>query len=205
MPDLSSQIALEVQESIAVKAELAHRSVQQIADAANLIVAALRDGRKLVALGNGGSAADAQHFAAELVGRFRLERGALPAVALTTDSSILTAVANDYGFENVFRRQLEAIAQAGDVLVAFSTSGNSPNVLRALECARSRGMVTIGLSGQTGGKMRHLVDICLCVPSVSTARIQEAHILMVHILAGIVETSFSVSPSNDCAVPHDAT
>jgi D-sedoheptulose 7-phosphate isomerase len=191
MPELISQIAQEIQESIAVKVELARGSAQQIAGAAKLIVAALQAGGKAIAFGNGGSAADAQHFAAELVGRYRMDRRALAAMALTTDSSALTAIANDYGFEQVFSRQLEAIGKSGDVVVAFSTSGNSANVLRALECARDRSMTRIGLSGKSGGEMLGMVDVCVCVPSDATPRIQEAHALISHILCGAVETEIS--------------
>ncbi len=189
MPELISQIMQEIEESIAVKVGLTRESAPQIADAANLIVAALRAGGKLITFGNGGSAADAQHFAAELIGRYRLERRALPALALTTDTSALTAIANDYGFERVFSRQLEAIGELGDAVVAFSTSGDSANVLQALKCARVRGMSTIGLAGKTGGGMRALVDVCVCVPSDSTPRIQEAHTLISHIICGVVENA----------------
>jgi D-sedoheptulose 7-phosphate isomerase len=150
----------------------------------------MRAGGKLIAFGNGGSAADAQHIAAEFVGRYRAERQALAAIALTTDSSALTAIGNDYGFEEIFSRQLEAIGKPGDVVLALSTSGNSSNVLRAIESARKLGMATIGLSGKSGGKMLGLVDTCLCVPSGSTPRIQEAHALIIHILSGIVESAF---------------
>lgn len=191
MPELISQITQEIEESIAVKVGLTRLSATQIAEAATLIVAALRAGGKLITFGNGGSAADAQHFAAELIGRYRLERRALPAIALTTDTSALTAIANDYGFERVFSRQLEAMGELGDAVVAFSTSGESANVLQALECARGRGMRTIGLSGKTGGKMRALVDVCVCVPSDSTPRIQEAHTLISHIICGAVENAIS--------------
>jgi D-sedoheptulose 7-phosphate isomerase len=143
-----------------------------------------------MAFGNGGSAADAQHLAAELVGRYRAERKALAAMALTTDSSALTAIGNDFGFGEIFSRQLEAVGKTGDIALGISTSGNSPNVLRALESARKLGMTTIGLSGRSGGKMRGLVDMCLCAPSELTPRIQEVHVLMIHILSGIVENAF---------------
>jgi D-sedoheptulose 7-phosphate isomerase len=157
---------------------------------AAVIVAALRAGKKVLIIGNGGSAADAQHLAADFVGRYRAERQAFAAISLTTDTSALTAIGNDFGFEAIFARQLEALGKPGDVAVAISTSGNSPNVLRALESARKLGMATIGLSGKTGGKMRALVDICLCAPSDMTPRIQETHILIIHILSGIVENAF---------------
>jgi D-sedoheptulose 7-phosphate isomerase len=180
-------IAQEIQESIAVKAELGRRSVEQIADAATLIVTRLHAGGKLIAFGNGGSAADAQHFVAELVGRFRAERKPFAAIALTTNTSSLTAIGNDYGFEEVFARQLEGIGRAGDVAIAISTSGNSSNIVRAIEAAKRLGMATIALTGRTGGVARELVDHCLRVPSDSTARIQEAHILIIHALSSVVE------------------
>lgn len=157
--------------------------IQQIADC---LAAALASGHKLIVCGNGGSAADAQHMAAELVGRFAMERRPFPAIALTTDSSILTAWANDYSYETVFSRQVEALAQNGDLLIGISTSGNSPNILRAVEAARARGVLTIGLSGE-GGKLADATDLCLCVPSCSTPRIQEAHITVIHIVCALVE------------------
>lgn len=190
LEDALASAQQEIQGSIAVQNELAKRGVKEIVQAGNAIVASLRGGGKLIAFGNGGSAADAQHMAAELVGRYRTDRKALAAAALTTDSSAMTAIANDFGFEEIFSRQLEAIGKHGDVALAISTSGNSLNVLRGLESARRLGMTTIGLSGESGGKMRGLVDICLCVPSVATPRIQESHILIIHILSGIVEDAF---------------
>jgi D-sedoheptulose 7-phosphate isomerase len=191
---LLSYVAQEIKESIAVKMELALGVSEHIVQGAKLILACLQGGGKLIAFGNGGSAAEAQHIATEFVGRYRVERQALAAIALTTDSSALTAIGNDYGFEQVFSRQLEAIGKPGDVVLALSTSGNSANVLRALESARNLGMATIGLSGRSGGKMLGLVDICLCVPSDSTPRIQEVHTLIIHILSGIVENAFVAAP-----------
>lgn len=134
-----------------------------------------------------GSAADAQHLAAEFVGRYRSDREPLPAIALTTDTSVLTAVGNDYGFAEVFARQISALGEAGDVALAMSTRGDSPNVLRGLQVARERGLLTVGLTGGTGGKMKALVDICLCVPSDVTPRIQESHALVAHIVSCVVE------------------
>jgi D-sedoheptulose 7-phosphate isomerase len=186
----------EIQGSIAVQAELAKGGVKEIVQAGRAIADCLQAGGKLIAFGNGGSAADAQHIAAEFVGRYRVERKALAAIALTTDSSALTAIGNDFGFEEIFSRQLEAIGKPGDVALAISTSGNSPNVLRALETAKKLGMSTIGLSGRSGGKMRACAAVCLCVPSDSVPRIQEAHTLIIHILSGIVENAFvSVAPA----------
>jgi D-sedoheptulose 7-phosphate isomerase len=151
------------------------------------MTAALRAGGKILWCGNGGSAADAQHMAAELMGRFRRERRALPSIALTTDTSILTAVANDYGYETVFARQVEALGNAGDVLVGISTSGNSRNVIAALKTARAQGMVTVALTGAGGGNMAAHADHFLAVESTDTARIQEAHIFAGHMLSDWIE------------------
>jgi D-sedoheptulose 7-phosphate isomerase len=189
MTDYAAHIAREIQESISVKTELA-RVAKQIAEAATAIVNCLRTGGKLIVFGNGGSASDAQHMVAELVGRYAVKRQALAAIALTTNSSSLTAIANDFGFEEVFARQLEALAKPQDVVLAISTSGNSSNVVRALETAKTLGLKKIGLAGNDGGKLRDLVDISVIVPSSSTPRIQEAHTLIIHILCGIVENSF---------------
>ena len=155
--------------------------------AVDVLLEALRSGRTVMACGNGGSAADAQHFAAELTGRFARERRAWPALALTTDTSALTAIGNDYGFDRVFARQVEAHGRQGDVLVAMSTSGDSPNVLAAVEAARARGVRTIGLTGTDGGALGRVVDVHLNVPSPTTARIQEVHITLLHVLCDLVE------------------
>jgi len=159
----------------------------EILRAASLIAGALESGRKLLLCGNGGSSADAQHIAAELVGRFARERKALPAIALNENSAVLTALGNDYGFERVFARQVEALGESGDVLMAFSTSGKSQNVLLACEAARSKGLYVLGLTGREGGDLRDRCHLCLCVPSRNTARIQEMHILIGHILCELVE------------------
>jgi D-sedoheptulose 7-phosphate isomerase len=190
MTEYTAHIAREIQESISVKTELGRAAADQIAEAATAIVACLRAGGKLIAFGNGGSASDAQHMVAELVGRYAVKRQALAAIALTTNTSSLTAIANDFGFEEIFPRQLEALAKPQDVVLAISTSGNSPNVLRALETAKTLGLKKIGLTGNDGGKLRDLVDISVIVPSSSTPRIQEAHSLVIHILCGIVESAF---------------
>ncbi len=155
--------------------------------AAQALIHTLRSGGKILVCGNGGSAADAQHFAAELIGRFEKERDSLPAVALTTDTSILTAVGNDYGFDAVFERQVKGLGRTGDLLIGISTSGNSPNVQRAVAQARESGLTTIGLLGNNGGKIAPLVDIPVIVPHRVTARIQEAHIFILHYWAGAVE------------------
>ena len=149
----------------------------------------IQKGHKVLFVGNGGSAADAQHLAAEIVGRFEKDRSGLAAIALTTDSSTLTSIANDYGFDSVFSRQVEAIAQKGDALVAISTSGNSQNIVNAVEAARAKGATTVGLLGKDGGRVKGLVDHALIVPSDNTARIQEAHILIGHILCQLIEES----------------
>ena len=151
------------------------------------LVTALKSGGKILLCGNGGSAADAQHVAAEFVGRFAKERAAWPAIALTANSSTVTAIGNDYGFEYIFSRQVEALAKKGDVVVGISTSGNSENVLKALEEGKKRGCTTIGMTGKNGGKLRTLADISISVPSDETPRIQETHILAWHIICELVE------------------
>lgn len=159
----------------------------QIVEAVELCVKALRSGRKILFAGNGGSAADAQHWAGELVSRFYFDRPGLPAIALTTDTSILTAIGNDYGYDYTFARQVEALGRAGDVLVAISTSGNSPNILRAAEAARARGMRVLGFTGHGGGKLAPLSDICFRMPSDETPRIQEGHEIVGHLLCALIE------------------
>jgi D-sedoheptulose 7-phosphate isomerase len=187
MKEFMSYLMSEIEENASVTADLAHSCSGPIVEASNVILSCFRAGGKLIALGNGGSAAEAEHFVTELIGRYRTDRQPLAAVSLTTDATSLTAIGNDYGFEHIFSRQLQAIARPNDVVLAISTSGNSPNVLRAVEAARAVGLLTIGLTGMTGGELRGLVRICIGVPSNSTPRIQEAHSLIVHILCGIVE------------------
>ena len=150
-------------------------------------VTALKAGNKVLFFGNGGSAADAQHLAAELVVRYRINRRALPSIALTTDTSILTAIGNDYGYEKLFSRQIQALGRPGDVFVGYSTSGKSPNVLRAFEEARRIGLVCVGMTGNRGGPMHELCDHVLAVPSESTPKIQEGHLVLGHIICGLVE------------------
>lgn len=161
----------------------------QVENAAQACIECMRAGGKLLLAGNGGSAADAQHIAGEFVSRFAFDRPGLPAIALTTDTSILTAIGNDYGFERLFARQVQAHGQKGDVLIGYSTSGRSPNVLRAFEEARSRGLVCIGMTGNHGGPMRELCDFLLEVPSADTPKIQEGHLVLGHILCGLVENA----------------
>ena len=159
----------------------------QMAKALDHAVIALRGGHKLLFAGNGGSAADAQHWAGELVSRFYYDRPGLPAIALTTDTSILTAIGNDYGYDYVFARQVEALGQEGDVLVAISTSGNSANILGAIKAARDKHMTVIGFTGQGGGQMAGLCDVCFRVPSGETPRIQEGHEALGHLLCALIE------------------
>lgn len=159
----------------------------QVVRAVDLITTALAAGGQLLLAGNGGSAADAQHIAAELSGRFLKDRRPLGALALHGNTSALTAIANDYGFDHVFARELQAHARPGDVFLALSTSGDSPNILRAIDAARERRLTVIGLSGVSGGQMRDLCDLCLCVPSSSTPRIQEMHITIGHTLCELIE------------------
>lgn len=162
-----------------------------IAKSAELIIEAYKKGGKLLICGNGGSAADAQHIAAELVGRFKKERKGLAAIALTTDTSIMTAVANDYCYDLLFSRQIEALGKKGDVLLGISTSGNSVNVIRAVEMANFNGLTTIGFLGSDGGKLKDMVHIPLIVPFKSSDRVQEVHILMGHIICSLIEPNFS--------------
>jgi D-sedoheptulose 7-phosphate isomerase len=177
-------------------AETAHNLAAMAADdeliatigrVAAACVAALRNGNKILFAGNGGSAADSQHLAAEIVSRFAYDRPGLTAFALTTDTSILTAIGNDYGYEHLFARQIAAVGAAGDVFFGISTSGNSPNILNALAAARQKGLVTVGLTGRSGGKMTQSCDFCLRTPSDSTPRIQEGHIVMGHVVCGLIE------------------
>lgn len=163
----------------------------EIERAAMCIADRLRGGQTVYWCGNGGSAADAQHFAAELIGRFERERRAMPSVALTADTSVLTSIGNDYGFADVFRRQVEGLVRSGDILVGISTSGTSANVLRAVEQARTQGGTVIGLLGRDGGTIAPLCDIALVVPGSSTARIQEMHALVGHLLCDLVEAQIS--------------
>ena len=167
------------------------REIPNIGECAELILETFSQGRKILICGNGGSAADAQHIAAEFVGRFETERKALPAIALTTDTSSLTALANDYDFERVYSRQIEALAQTGDLLIAISTSGNSPNIISAIMTARRIGCRILGMTGQNGKKLASLSDVCLLIPASRTARIQEAHITVAHIWCEIVDKKFA--------------
>jgi D-sedoheptulose 7-phosphate isomerase len=178
-----------VTDSLALKSAFFRNNEDLIAEVAREICAALSRGNKVLLFGNGGSAADAQHIAAEFVGRFILERQPYPAIALTTDTSILTAIGNDYGFEKVFSRQLQALGHKGDIAVAISTSGNSPNVLKAVDAASEAGLITIGLTGGDGGRLGTMVCYHLNVPHALSARIQEVHIMIGHIICELAETN----------------
>ena len=170
--------------------------LQLIVQSAETIIAAYKNGKKTMFAGNGGSAADAQHLAGELVARFYFDRPGIPSIALTTDSSIITAIGNDYGYERLFSRQVQAMGNEGDIFIGLSTSGNSPNILSALDVCKEKGIISIGLTGITGGKMADKCDICIKVPSNDTPRIQESHILIGHILCCAIEQELfsDVSP-----------
>jgi D-sedoheptulose 7-phosphate isomerase len=176
-----------VAESLRVKSLFFEANKLRIAETAETIAHGLKNGHKILLFGNGGSAADAQHIAAEFVGRFGPDRTALPAISLSTDTSILTALSNDYGYAQVFARQIAALGQAGDSAIGISTSGNSPSVLVALEMAKSKGLFTIGFTGETGGKMGDCTEVLFRVPSRSTSRIQETHNLLGHILCELID------------------
>lgn len=184
---MKKQIQKHLDEHKKVLEYLQTSMVEQIDATADLMVDLLTTGNKMLLMGNGGSAADAQHFATELVGRFLVERRPLPAIALTTDTSILTAVGNDYGFEQVFSRQVAALVQPGDLVVGISTSGNSLNVIDALKIAKINGAITLSLVGHDGGKIAEMSNHCLCIPSRYTPVIQEAHIIIIHILCNLIE------------------
>jgi len=177
----------EFEESIAIKKQTLEIARDQIIRMAEIIHNAYCRGGKLLVFGNGGSAADAQHLAGELIGRFKMERKPFPCIALTTDTSILTAVANDFGYEHVFAKQIEGLARSGDVVLALSTSGNSANVIQGLKAARNAGCVCLALGGKQGGAMIPLADVSIVVPSDSAQRIQESHILLVHTLCLLIE------------------
>jgi D-sedoheptulose 7-phosphate isomerase len=183
------QVRKSIEASIAVKERLLEdaKLVTTVGRVAEIMVDAFRAGNKVLLFGNGGSAADAQHIAAEFVGRFAFDRPALPALALSVNTSCVTAIGNDYGFDLVFSRQIEALAHRGDVAIGISTSGQSPNVLRAMSTARKMGLHTVGLTGSAGSKLADAVDHCIRAPSNETPRIQECHILIGHIISELVE------------------
>jgi D-sedoheptulose 7-phosphate isomerase len=187
--DFAQRVRRSIEASIAVKKQLlgSVEIVSMMAKVSEILIEALRKGNKPVLFGNGGSAADAQHIAAEFVGRFAFDRPALPALALSVNTSSVTAIGNDYGFDLVFARQIEALGRPGDVAIGISTSGNSPNVLQGAAAAKKRGLRTVALTGAAGGKLKTAVDYCICAPSNETPRIQECHILIGHIIAELVE------------------
>jgi len=187
--DFKVRVKRSIQSSIAVKQLLLGNDevVSLIAEVSDCLVNMFRTGNKLLLFGNGGSAADAQHIAAEFVGRFAFNRPPLPALALSVNTSCLTAIGNDYGFDLVFSRQIEALARPGDLVLGISTSGNSPNVLKGIATARELGLTTIAFTGCTGGQLKNAADFCLCAPSNETPRIQECHILMGHIISELAE------------------
>jgi D-sedoheptulose 7-phosphate isomerase len=188
--DIEQKISQHFRDSAALKLRALEPLTPQVARAARNMVTCLKNGGKILSCGNGGSAADSQHFAAELVGRFEREREELAAIALTTDTSILTAVGNDYGYDEIFSKQVRALGKPGDVLFGISTSGNSKNVVAAIEAARKKGMTVVGMTGRDGGKIGKLIgkdDVLLNVESPVTARIQEVHLLMLHCLCDSID------------------
>jgi D-sedoheptulose 7-phosphate isomerase len=191
-----NSIRLAVSESLELKKAFFHNNEELIAEVAREIRSALFRGNKMLLFGNGGSAADAQHIAAEWIGRFQFERQPYPAIALTTDTSILTAIGNDYGFDRVFVRQMQALGRKGDIAVAISTSGDSPNVLAATDAAIEAGLITVGLTGRDGGRLGTKVRYHLNVPHALSARIQEVHIMIGHILCELVESDLRASGTN---------
>jgi D-sedoheptulose 7-phosphate isomerase len=189
--DFAQRARQSIETSIAAKQRLLEDAglISTVAEVSKILVEAMEKGNKLILFGNGGSAADAQHIAAEFVGRFAFNRPPLPALALSVNTSCLTAIGNDYGYELTFSRQVEALGKSGDVAIGISTSGNSPNVLHGLAAAKKMGMPTVAFAGGTGGKMKGAADYLLCAPSNDTPRIQECHILIGHIISELVEAT----------------
>ncbi len=192
--DKLDAIRKQLLESAEIKRRIADTQADTILRLAEALIRTLESGGKVLFCGNGGSAADSQHLAAELLGRYKRNRKGLPALALSTDTSVLTSVGNDFGFETVFSRQVEAIGKAGDLLIGISTSGKSPNVMQALKKARDMGLATAAFLGNAGTAMDKLADIAIHVPSTETARIQEGHIAVGHIVCDIVESRFAENP-----------
>lgn len=188
MRDEIRQIIID---SIKTKERVLSEDIDIIIDITNVIIDAFKSGKKLLIFGNGGSAADAQHIASEFINRFRLERMSLPAIALTTDTSTLTSISNDYNFDRVFSRQIESLANEGDIVLGISTSGNSRNVVSALKKAKEKKTITIGFTGESGGEMKDLCDYIFTAPSSTTPRIQEAHITVGHIICELVEKAMA--------------
>ena len=192
---MREDIVKRIEENVSVKKSILNDAhlIDTIERAATIVVNAIKNGNKIIFCGNGGSAADSQHLAAELIGKFYFNRRSLPAVSLTVNTSIITAIGNDFGFDKVFARQLEGIGKAGDVLIGLSTSGNSENVVEAFRLAKEIGIITIAFTGESGGILRNLADILINVPSNDTPRIQEAHIMVGHIICELVEKEFVVN------------
>lgn len=190
---MKDKVIAGLKESIQVKEEILKEQVGVIVQIAESVAKAIREGGKAILFGNGGSAADAQHLAAELVGRFKRERKAMAAMALSTNTSILTSIGNDYSFEDVFRRQIEALAAPKDIVIGISTSGKSANVIEAVKAAKGKGLFTVGFTGGGGGELAKLVDLPFIVPSSDTARIQEAHITAGHLVCQLVEELLQAS------------
>jgi D-sedoheptulose 7-phosphate isomerase len=186
-----ASVSQHIQDSIGLKQEILRTLIPQIEKAAQKLTECLRAGNKILFFGNGGSASDSQHLTAEFVGRYEKDRRALAAISFTTDTSILTAVANDYGYDRVFERQMEALGKKNDVAIAISTSGNSKNVLAAVKRAREMGVYTIAFTGNTGGELKALVDLAIVIPSKKTSRIQESHIMIGHILCECVDDALA--------------
>jgi D-sedoheptulose 7-phosphate isomerase len=184
---MKKEIESSLNESIAIKTEFLSSSVESVIQIANILVDAFKTGHSLYLMGNGGSAADAQHISGELVGRFKKNRKPLPALALTTDTSVLTAIANDFGYDQCFERQVDAFVKDSDVVIGLSTSGNSSSIINAVLVAKEKGAKTIAFTGKGGGMLKDHVDVCLEIPSTDTARIQECHITIGHILCSIIE------------------
>ncbi|PWK77734.1 D-sedoheptulose 7-phosphate isomerase [Mucilaginibacter oryzae] len=184
-----SIVESQIKSSIAVKTAFLESPelLAQVAEVSAIVTNAYKQNKKTLLAGNGGSAADAQHIAGEFVSRFYFDRPGLPSIALTTDTSVLTAIGNDYGYEKLFGRQVQALGNEGDIFIGISTSGNSPNIIKALEVCKEKNIISIGLTGMSGGKMAELCDYCIKVPSNETPRIQEVHILIGHIICCIVE------------------
>lgn len=192
---MREDIVKRIEENISVKKSILSDThlIDAIERAATVVVNAIKNGNKIIFCGNGGSAADSQHLAAELIGKFYFNRRSLPAVSLTVNTSIITAIGNDFGFDKVFARQLEGIGKAGDVLIGLSTSGNSENVVEAFRLAKELGISTVAFTGESGGILRNIADILINVPSSDTPRIQEAHIMVGHIICELVEKEFVVN------------
>jgi D-sedoheptulose 7-phosphate isomerase len=188
--DATQRVKDNFLESIRIKTESLDKLAPIIVGAADAIVNSLLDNHKIMACGNGGSAADAQHFSAEMLNRFEMDRPGLPAIALTTDSSTLTSIANDYQYAEIYSKQIRALGQTGDVLLAISTSGESHNIIHAIDAAHERNLIVIALTGRDGGQIRNLININdfeICVPTKSTARIQEVHIMIIHSLCDLID------------------